>query len=113
MFIFRFGLRAATGICPAILLLGMLLMPGSLAAVPDPFYPTYSDVLSQLQALASAHPSIASYLVIGHEEHGTRDVVALKISDNVTAEEDEPAWAFTGFVHGSEQVGLRVLLDLA
>ena len=113
MLIFRFGLRAATGICPAILLLGMLLMPGSLAAVPDPFYPTYSDVLSQLQALASAHPSIASYLVIGHEEHGTRDVVALKISDNVTAEEDEPAWAFTGFVHGSEQVGLRVLLDLA
>jgi hypothetical protein len=122
---FRF-LRATTGVClTAVLLLGVILMPSSLAALPDedaplavlavddPFYPDYSDVLSQLQDLAADHPAIVSYQVIGQETHGTRDIVALKISDNVNVEEDEPAWVFTGFVHGSEQLGLRILLDLA
>jgi hypothetical protein len=81
--------------------------------VEDPFYPDFGDVLDRLQDLAADHPAIVDYQDIGNATHTSRDVVALKISDNVGDDEDEPVWAFTGIIHGSEQLGLRVLLDLA
>jgi len=82
--------------------------------VADPFYPDYEDLLDQLQDLAADYSDIASYQEIGQETHGAhREIVVLKISDNAADEEDEPAWVFNGIVHGSEQLGLRLLLDLA
>lgn len=82
-------------------------------AVDDPFYPDYADVQALLQRIATNHSNIASYHDIGDEMHGMRKIVALKISDNVDTEEDEPTWIFNGVIHGSEQLGSRVLIDLA
>ncbi len=123
----------AAGVGLAVLLIAALLAPRGLAArsaadaqrvtssappagptvVDDPFYPDFDDVLGWLQDLADDHPDIVDYQDIGDATHSGRDVVALKISDNVEDDEDEPVWAFTGIIHGSEQLGLRVLLDLA
>jgi hypothetical protein len=114
---------STVGTALAILLIAAVLAPRGLAArrvdapavpaVDDPFYPDFDDLLDWLQDLAADHPSIVDYQDIGDATHGSRDVVALKISDNVGDDEDEPAWAFTGIIHGSEQLGLRILLDLA
>ncbi|MGD2148004.1 MAG: M14 family zinc carboxypeptidase, partial [Anaerolineae bacterium] len=116
-------------VCLAILLITTSLQPTGLAAQPaddegditspaspvvdDPFYPDFGDVIDQLQDLAADHPALVDYQDIGNATHTSRDIVALKISDNVGDDEDEPVWAFTGIIHGSEQLGLRVLLDLA
>jgi len=121
--------RSAAGVGLIILLTAAILVPWGLAARPaasaqdapspaapavdDPFYPDFDDVLDWLQDLADDHPAIVDYQDIGGATHSSRDVVALKISDNVGDDEDEPVWAFTGIIHGSEQLGLRILLDLA
>jgi len=119
----------AAGVCLAILLVtasfqhtgladhppddtGDIASPAS-PGVDDPFYPDLGDVLDELQDLAADHPAIVDYQDIGNATHTSRDIVALKISDNVDTDEDEPVWAFAGIIHGSEQLGLRVLLDLA
>jgi hypothetical protein len=91
----------------------MFSAAGPVLAVDDPFYPDHAALLTQLQDLASDYPAIVSYHEIGLETHGIRPIPALKISDNVDAEEDEPTWVFNGIIHGSEQLGLRVLLELA
>lgn len=120
---------AVLGVGITILLLAMTLHPGPMAApvldnagptvpasvstVDDPFYPDFDGVIDQFQDLAADYPTIVAYHDIGNATHANRDVAALKISDNVSDEEDEPVWVLTGMIHGSEQLGLRVVLDLA
>ena len=81
--------------------------------VSDPFYPNLTDLQIQLQALANDHSDIVQYKELGYATNGNQPIMAPKISDNVNEIEDEPAWVFIGVIHGNEQIGLRILLDLA
>ncbi len=79
----------------------------------DPFYPSNTELQIQLKLLANDYSEIVQYKELGHATNGNQPIMALKISDNVTDVEDEPVWVFTGFIHGNEQIGLRILIDLA
>jgi hypothetical protein len=93
---------------------GMSWAPRPALEVLDPFLPTYDDLIVQLHDLEDDYPGIAHVYEFGYERNGDhRDLVALKISDHVLDEEDEPAWMFTSFIHGNETKGLRVVIDLA
>jgi hypothetical protein len=81
--------------------------------VSDPIYPNLTDLQIKLKALANDYSDIVQYKELGYATNGNQPIMALKISDNVNDIEDEPVWVFIGVIHGNEQIGLRILLDLA
>src|SRR4051794_23524949 len=85
--------------------LSLALLACTLAAAPAGaqigLYHTYDEMRSDLQALVAANPTRAQLISIGHgwenvTEFEQRQVWALKISDNVTADEGEPEIVFAG-----------------
>ncbi|MCP4624642.1 MAG: hypothetical protein GY850_14095 [bacterium] len=75
-------------------------------------YHSYSEVLAALQALENTHPAICKVVDIGDSVEG-RDIWAIKISDNVTQDEDEPKVLFLGCHHAREWIAVDVPLLLA
>ena len=90
------------------------LAPG---LAPDDRYKTYGEVVSALNAIEAAHPSIAR-VVDMTSELGTsptwegRHIVAMKISDNVDVDEDEPTVLFDSLHHARELNTIEVALDI-
>ncbi len=74
-------------------------------------YPTVAQLGSDLQAIAAAHPNLCQLFSIGKSVQG-RDLWILKISDNVTVEEDEPEFKYISSMHGDETVGIVLMMDL-
>ena len=84
--------------------------PESVAALSD--YRTPAETNATLDALVAAHPGLATkiqYATTG----GGRPVWALKISDNVATEEDEPAIFFVAQHHAREVMTPEIALDVA
>lgn len=75
-------------------------------------YPTYSVYVQMMQDFATNFPSICRLDTIGFSQDG-RLIIALKITDNPDANEDEPEYFYTGQMHGDEVVGYIMLLRLA
>ncbi len=77
-------------------------------------YPSYNSVVSTLQAAASGS-NVARLFVWSRrtiEEGGAgRRIYALKISDNVTANEDETEVLFMGVHHARELLTITILLE--
>jgi hypothetical protein len=84
-------------------------------------YRTYAEALEELQQIAADHPDICQLIDIG-DSHGKvyynqgygnygayqHDIWALKVSDNVTQEEDEPAVYYFGAHHAREPLSTEV-----
>lgn len=75
-------------------------------------YPTYGQYVSMMQYFATTYPSICRVDTFGTSVEG-RLLLALKISDNVAEDEDEPAFFYTSTMHGDELVGYVLCLRLA
>ncbi len=74
-------------------------------------YPTYEQYDSMMHFFADTYPSICMIDTFGTSVEG-RLLLALKISDNVEEEEDEPAFLYTSTMHGNELVGYVLCLRL-
>jgi len=72
-------------------------------------YPTYDVYLQMMSIFADNYPSIASLQNIGKTVEG-RDLLVLKISDNVDQQEDEPEIFYTSTMHGDETAGFIFML---
>jgi len=73
----------------------------------------YEATKEILEYYAAAYPSICSLSVIGQTVQG-RDMMVLKISDNVeTHEAGEPQFKYVGNIHGDEVVSRELLLRFA
>jgi hypothetical protein len=70
-------------------------------------YSSYSEMRDDFVAYAAAHPNIAQLEVLGLSVQG-REIFGLKISGNVSAEEDEPELVFFGSIHGDEFASAEV-----
>jgi hypothetical protein len=75
-------------------------------------YPTWEQYDSMMHFFAATYPSICRIDTFGTSVEG-RLLLALKISDNVEQEEDEPAFLYTSTMHGDELVGYVLCLRLA
>lgn len=75
-------------------------------------YPTLSQYDSIMRTYANSFPSLCRLDTIGTSILG-RPLLVLKISDNVTADEDEPEVFYTSTMHGNEIAGYVLLLRLA
>lgn len=69
-------------------------------------YDQFSDLLEKLQ---SQYPDIFSYNSLD-KTYQSRDIWLVKISDNVTIDEDEPEVLFMGGIHGHEKPGYQVVI---
>lgn len=93
--------------------------PGPLPkAGPEGLYHSYSELKDELLQLEQTYPQIAKVYDIGDSWEKTqgiadRDIWAIKISDNVTQEEDEPEILFIGAHHAREWISVEVPLYLA
>ncbi|MFF8014430.1 M14 family zinc carboxypeptidase [Streptomyces sp. NPDC007929] len=77
----------------------------------DAKYHNYAEMTSEINSIVSANPSIASRRVIGKSYQG-RDIVAIKISDNVGTDESEPEVLFTHHQHAREHLTVEMALYL-
>lgn len=103
-----------------LLLLLVFLMPmlfsGTCDNQPPPadagLYHTYAEIDKELHDLQVAFPQIAKVFDLG-QSHEERKIWAIKISDNVSVEEDEPEILFMGGHHAREWISVDVPFLLA
>jgi hypothetical protein len=93
---------------PAALLalLALVAMPSTTRAASEfpanhEGYHGYAEMSAFLDDTVAAHPEIARKVSIGQSYEG-RQIWALKISDNVTSDENEPEVLFTSQMHARE-----------
>ena len=80
----------------------------SRAASPDfptgyTAYHTYSEMVADVDSVVSAHPNIARKFSIGKSYEGL-DLWAVKVSDNVNVDENEPEVLFDANIHAREHI---------
>ncbi|MCX6268056.1 MAG: M14 family zinc carboxypeptidase [Bacteroidetes bacterium] len=83
-------------------------------------YRTYADLYTELLNIQAAHPSICKLYDVGDsrgKEYSAtaysnykHEIWAMKISDNVAIEEDEPCIYYMGEHHAREPIGLEVAM---
>ncbi|MEK6554849.1 MAG: M14 family zinc carboxypeptidase [Bdellovibrionota bacterium] len=74
-------------------------------------YKSFEQVMEQLYQLTQSHPDIAQLIEYGKTPNG-HPLVALKLSDNVATDEDEPELMLTAATHGDEIITTEILLNL-
>ncbi|MTE21235.1 zinc carboxypeptidase [Streptomyces sp. TRM43335] len=83
---------------------------GTLGFPPaDSGYHDHAEMTAAIDRYVREHPTILSRQVIGTSHEG-RDIVAVKISDNVRADEDEPEVLFTHHQHAREHLTVEMAL---
>lgn len=71
-----------------------------------------AETRTLLEELADAYPDIMTIYTIGYSVQG-REIYAVKISDNVHVDEDEPSVHFDSEHHAREVMTPEVLIDIA
>lgn len=75
------------------------------------YYPTYGQYVAMMDSFAAAHPALCRKEVFGTSKNG-RELIVLKISDNVQQKEAEPEFLYTSSMHGDELTGAILMLRL-
>ncbi len=75
----------------------------------DAAYHNYTEMSNDIQAVATSKPSIVSRFSIGNSYEG-RALWAVKISDNVATDENEPEVLFVGLHHAREHLTVEMTL---
>ncbi len=88
------------------------LMSGDVRDILDwNYYPTYPAYEQIMQDFATNYPDICSLQTIAVLPSG-RKLLAIRISDNVNVEENEPEFLYTSTMHGDETTGYVLMLHL-
>ncbi|MEO3976037.1 M14 family metallopeptidase [Streptomyces sp. CAU 1734] len=77
----------------------------------DSRYHNYAEMTAAINQRVAANPSIMSRQVIGRSHQG-REIVAIKVSDNVGTDENEPEVLFTAHQHAREHLTVEMALYL-
>ncbi|GAB2827202.1 M14 family metallopeptidase [Actinocorallia aurea] len=75
----------------------------------DATYHNYAEMTAEINTLVAAHPTIVQKLSVGTSYQG-RDIILLKISDNVATDEAEPEVMFTHHQHAREHLTVEMAL---
>ncbi len=74
------------------------------ASAGNPGYFTYAEMISEMMALQTAYPGLVNVFSIGNSANGTA-IYGVKISYNVSSDENEPEVLYTGLQHAREAIG--------
>ncbi len=97
-----------------LLIVACLLALGGLWAQTDILpscYYTYAEVGQMLADHESQYPDIAKRYQIGVSQQDQVPIYALRVSDNVATDEEEPALLFVGQVHAEEVLGVQITMS--
>ncbi|MBO6879654.1 M14 family zinc carboxypeptidase [Winogradskyella sp.] len=86
--------------------------PGYTLEFPLTAYPTYADYASQMQNFETEHSDIVDFFSIGTTGQGDKEILFVKISDNISTDEAEPKLLYTSSMHGDEIAGYPMMLNL-
>ncbi len=78
----------------------------------DDEWHTYQEIIDAADNLALTFPSICEKHIFG-TSMGGREFAALKISDNVSVDENEAEVLFDGGIHGDEYCGAENIIRFA
>lgn len=101
----------------AVLFASLLALVSTTAVVASEFpagregYHSYTELTTEIAAVAAAHPDIVTVFSIGTSYKG-RQLWAAKISDNVAVDEPEPEVLFDGGTHADEHMGVEMTLRI-
>src|SRR3954447_25167851 len=86
-----------------------------LTAMPDnrQVYRTYADYNNDMQALATANPTLVSYKLALYKTIEGRDVHYVEITNNVTANDGKPVDYVQGAIHGNESAAAEDSMEFA
>jgi hypothetical protein len=94
------------------LLIVLLFCSALVAQVSLPScYHTYSEIEMLLNAFENQYPNQAKLYTIGFSQVDNIPIYAMKISNNVNIDEDEPELLFVGQVHAEEVLGTEIVLS--
>ncbi|MBA2403403.1 MAG: zinc carboxypeptidase [Bdellovibrionales bacterium] len=85
--------------------------PQNLAVAPDEGYKNPEEILEFVNDIHAKYPDITSIKVVGKTLEG-RDILALKISDNPTVDEAEPAILVNAMHHAREVMTPEITTDM-
>jgi carboxypeptidase D len=68
---------------------------------------SHAELSAELQQFAADNPTLVQLINIGNSVQG-RAIWFVKISDNVTIEENEPEFKFSSTIHGDEVTGMEL-----
>ncbi|WP_214410857.1 M14 family metallopeptidase [Sphaerisporangium fuscum] len=77
----------------------------------DSGYHNYAEMTAEVNRVVAQYPSIAKKFSYG-TSYGGRDLVGVKISDNVATDENEPEVLFTAHQHAREHLTVEMALYL-
>jgi carboxypeptidase T len=77
----------------------------------DSAFHNYAEMNTDINNVLAAHPDLISKTLIG-KSFQNRDIIALKISDNVATDENEPEVLFTAHQHAREHLTVEMALYL-
>ena len=77
----------------------------------DAAYHNYAEMVAEVNAIAARYPAITSKRVLGKTYEG-RDIVAVKISDNVGTDEAEPEVLYDANHHAREHMTVEMAIYL-
>ncbi|GAB1644577.1 M14 family metallopeptidase [Krasilnikovia sp. MM14-A1259] len=77
----------------------------------DAAYHNYSEMVAEVDAIVARYPSIAKKYVLGTSYEG-RQIVAVKISDNVATDENEPEVLYDANHHAREHLTVEMAVYL-
>ena len=101
----------------AIAKLGYRILPYEVPAQPQVLppgfagYHDFAELTTFVNQIVAAHPTIAQKFVVGQSNQG-RDIMAVRISDNVAADEGEPEVLFTHGQHAREILTIEMAVYL-
>ncbi len=75
-------------------------------------YPTYAEYAQQMQDFENDYPALVEKVSIGATGEGDKELLFVKISDNVSTDEQEPKLMLTSSMHGDEIAGYPMMLTL-
>jgi PKD repeat protein len=75
-------------------------------------YPTHDVYVQMMNDFVTDYPDLCALETIGQSVNGV-DLIALRISDNVDTDEDEPEYFWTNTMHGDELAGYVLSLRFA
>jgi carboxypeptidase T len=76
----------------------------------DQRYHTFDEVAHELDSIASNYSAIAHLDTIGYSTLDSLPIFAMKISDNVNLDEDEPAVLYVACHHAEEILGIEICM---
>ncbi len=84
----------------------------STLSFPLSSYPTYAEYAQQMQDFEDDYPTLVEKVSIGNTVQGDKELLFVKISDNVSTDEQEPKLMLTSSMHGDEIAGYPMMLTL-